>query len=58
MWMLLAEPSGQFGRLIRVSIFGKSGITYSFFVFELENDAERVLTNESWSFDKHLVLFR
>ena len=30
MWMLLAEPSGQFGRLVRVSIFGKSGITYSF----------------------------
>ena len=27
-------------------------------VFELENDAKRVLTNEPWSFDKHLVLFR
>ena len=27
-------------------------------VFELENDAERVLINEPWSFDKHLVLFR
>ena len=27
------------------------------FVVELENDVERVLTNEPWSFDKHLVLF-
>ena len=32
--------------------------TFSFFLFELANDAERVLSNEPWSFDKHLVLFR
>lgn len=28
------------------------------FIFELVNNAKRVLTNEQWSFDKHLVLFR
>ena len=28
------------------------------FVFELETDAERVLANEPWSFDKHVVLFQ
>lgn len=28
------------------------------FFFETANDAERVLRNEPWSFDKHLVLFR
>ena len=26
------------------------------FVFELESDAERVLANEPWTFDKHVVL--
>ena len=28
------------------------------FVFETENDVERVLMNEPWCFDKHLVLFQ
>ena len=28
------------------------------FVFKLETDAERVLAQEPWSFDKHLVLFQ
>ncbi|XP_075662261.1 uncharacterized protein LOC142631823 [Castanea sativa] len=28
------------------------------FVFEHENDAERVLASEPWVFDKHLVLFK
>uniref|UniRef100_A0A7N2LAB4 DUF4283 domain-containing protein n=1 Tax=Quercus lobata TaxID=97700 RepID=A0A7N2LAB4_QUELO len=28
------------------------------FVFEQENDAERVLASEPWVFDKHLVLFK
>ena len=27
------------------------------FIFELANDAKRVLSNESWSFDEHLLLF-
>ena len=27
------------------------------FIFELANDAERVLSNKPWSIDKHLVLF-
>ena len=26
------------------------------FVFELESDAERVLANEPWTFDKHVVM--
>ena len=26
------------------------------FVFETESDAERVLANEPWTFDKHVVL--
>ena len=26
--------------------------------FNIQQDAERVLNNEQWSFDKHLVLFR
>ena len=28
------------------------------FVFELESDAERVLVNEPWTFDKHVVLLQ
>lgn len=28
------------------------------FVFETDNDAKRVLMNEPWRFDKHLVLFQ
>nr|POE93752.1 hypothetical protein CFP56_30522 [Quercus suber] len=28
------------------------------FVFELESNAERVLTNEPWTFDKHVVLLQ
>ena len=28
------------------------------FVFELETDAQRVLAQESWSFDKHLILLQ
>ena len=28
------------------------------FVFETYNDAKRVLMNEPWRFDKHLVLFQ
>nr|POE57305.1 uncharacterized protein CFP56_35163 [Quercus suber] len=28
------------------------------FVFELESDAERVLANEPWTFDKHVVLLQ
>ena len=28
------------------------------FVFELETDAERVLANEPWTFDKHVVLLQ
>ena len=28
------------------------------FVFELEADAERVLANEPWTFDKHAVLLQ
>lgn len=27
------------------------------FVFDFDNDAERVLATEPWVFDKHLVLF-
>lgn len=28
------------------------------FVFQTDTDAERVLMDEPWSFDKHLVLFK
>ena len=28
------------------------------FIFDNESDAERVLQNEPWSFDKHLIVFQ
>lgn len=31
---------------------------YVVFIFELEEDVEKVLMGKSWSFDRHLVVFR
>ena len=51
----LLSHSGNLGKEFKMWDVGNHVVL---FVFQTDTNADRVLMNEPWSFDKHLVLFK